>query len=179
MIRRPPRSTLFPYTTLFRSGPDGTMRKSGQPLSLQLSYNLENATRRLVAVQIQAMLQDAGIAVQIKAYPANLFFATYGQGGILTTGKYDLAVSGWIAGFDPDDHSLFKCDQIPRRGHPDGVNYARYCNKSEMDTAQAAALGSYDEPARKKAYSTIQKLLRPTSPTTTSGSPGRGAPSTP
>src|SRR3712207_8088091 len=23
MIRRPPRSTLFPYTTLFRSGPDG------------------------------------------------------------------------------------------------------------------------------------------------------------
>src|SRR5689334_24177525 len=24
MIRRPPRSTLFPYTTLFRSVPDGT-----------------------------------------------------------------------------------------------------------------------------------------------------------
>src|SRR2546421_3905143 len=24
MIRRPPRSTLFPYTTLFRSSPDGT-----------------------------------------------------------------------------------------------------------------------------------------------------------
>src|SRR5260370_39100225 len=32
MIRRPPRSTLFPYTTLFRSGPDamivGEMRVS-------------------------------------------------------------------------------------------------------------------------------------------------------
>src|SRR2546427_4846349 len=27
MIRRPPRSTLFPYTTLFRSGPPG---KSGR-----------------------------------------------------------------------------------------------------------------------------------------------------
>src|SRR2546427_8285049 len=25
MIRRPPRSTLFPYTTLFRSGKDGTI----------------------------------------------------------------------------------------------------------------------------------------------------------
>src|SRR3712207_7228665 len=24
MIRRPPRSTLFPYTTLFRSGPEGS-----------------------------------------------------------------------------------------------------------------------------------------------------------
>src|SRR3712207_7489506 len=29
MIRRPPRSTLFPYTTLFRSGrPDGTVAVS-------------------------------------------------------------------------------------------------------------------------------------------------------
>src|SRR5687767_15633526 len=25
MIRRPPRSTLFPYTTLFRSDPDGPL----------------------------------------------------------------------------------------------------------------------------------------------------------
>src|SRR5215212_10351806 len=32
MIRRPPRSTLFPYTTLFRSfrGPDGTGVADGQ-----------------------------------------------------------------------------------------------------------------------------------------------------
>src|SRR3712207_6983760 len=26
MIRRPPRSTLFPYTTLFRSDPEGLLR---------------------------------------------------------------------------------------------------------------------------------------------------------
>src|SRR5438309_4390835 len=37
MIRRPPRSTLFPYTTLFRSEPDdrrrvgpGNLRESGE-----------------------------------------------------------------------------------------------------------------------------------------------------
>src|SRR5947207_7904729 len=30
MIRRPPRSTLFPYTTLFRSGADGRTRAHGQ-----------------------------------------------------------------------------------------------------------------------------------------------------
>src|SRR2546421_6067836 len=28
MIRRPPRSTLFPYTTLFRSAPELTFRQS-------------------------------------------------------------------------------------------------------------------------------------------------------
>src|SRR5256885_12105459 len=27
MIRRPPRSTLFPYTTLFRSNPPGRLRR--------------------------------------------------------------------------------------------------------------------------------------------------------
>src|SRR2546422_8199045 len=29
MIRRPPRSTLFPYTTLFRSGGGEAMRRAG------------------------------------------------------------------------------------------------------------------------------------------------------
>src|SRR3712207_8215411 len=31
MIRRPPRSTLFPYTTLFRSGAEGVMRPHRPP----------------------------------------------------------------------------------------------------------------------------------------------------
>src|SRR3712207_7906724 len=30
MIRRPPRSTLFPYTTLFRSGGEGGQRGTGR-----------------------------------------------------------------------------------------------------------------------------------------------------
>src|SRR5438034_2386513 len=30
MIRRPPRSTLFPYTTLFRSGGDGRGGRAGR-----------------------------------------------------------------------------------------------------------------------------------------------------
>src|SRR3712207_7098268 len=38
MIRRPPRSTLFPYTTLFRSGDDQQVRGglSGPPLLWRL-----------------------------------------------------------------------------------------------------------------------------------------------
>src|SRR3712207_9246078 len=32
MIRRPPRSTLFPYTTLFRSGGDGTEPPATGPI---------------------------------------------------------------------------------------------------------------------------------------------------
>ncbi|GAC1408253.1 MAG: peptide ABC transporter substrate-binding protein [Candidatus Velthaea sp.] len=142
----------------YRPGPDGVMTKAGQPLSLGLSTNSENATRRLVETQVQAMLKTVGIDAPIKNYPANLLFATYGQGGILTTGRFDLAITGWVAGYDPDDHSLYQCDQIPRASHPDGVNYTRYC-LPDMDAEQTAALSSYDEAARKPHYSKIQKLL--------------------
>src|SRR5438876_12439611 len=31
MIRRPPRSTLFPYTTLFRSGPGASLARASLP----------------------------------------------------------------------------------------------------------------------------------------------------
>src|SRR5256885_5173419 len=33
MIRRPPRSTLFPYTTLFRSGEDQKLQESREKLA--------------------------------------------------------------------------------------------------------------------------------------------------
>src|SRR5947209_14122365 len=35
MIRRPPRSTLFPYTTLFRSLPNAVERPLGRPSTLK------------------------------------------------------------------------------------------------------------------------------------------------
>src|SRR5690349_22704184 len=45
MLRRPPRSTLFPYTTLFRSGPQGP-RAFARLLTLLLAL--------LVAAQVAA-----------------------------------------------------------------------------------------------------------------------------
>ncbi len=135
-------------------GPDAIMRKNGQPLSLDLSTNSSNATRRLAETQVQAMLHAVGIDSVIKNYPSSLFFATAGQGGTLAGGKYDLAISGWIAGIDPDDHSLYACNQFP----PAGTNYDRYCSPA-MDAAQRAALDTYDQTQRKNAYSTIQELI--------------------
>src|ERR1035441_8263261 len=41
MIRRPPRSTLFPYTTLFRSHRHGDFRAARQQPDLQRQYGTE------------------------------------------------------------------------------------------------------------------------------------------
>ena len=165
-----PNLTQYPYDPAkakallqqagWTAGSDGTLRKNGQPLTLQISYNVENATRRLVSVQVQSYLKAIGVDAQIKAYPANLYFATFGQGGILTNHKFDLTISGWVAGIDPDDHSLYGCDQLP----PNGSNYSQYCSK-EMDALQSQALGTYDQDQRKPAYQKIQALLARDVPT--------------
>src|SRR3712207_8872819 len=45
MIRRPPRSTLFPYTTLFRSEDNRTDPGFGQPIDQRNRVGMENRRR--------------------------------------------------------------------------------------------------------------------------------------
>src|SRR2546426_3614731 len=47
MIRRPPRSTLFPYTTLFRSGgvPEGAARARGRPVRVDAGADARRRPR--------------------------------------------------------------------------------------------------------------------------------------
>src|SRR3712207_7743006 len=51
MIRRPPRSTLFPYTTLFRSGHDALA--AGSPPSARA----EHIARLVVPVVLEGLVQ--------------------------------------------------------------------------------------------------------------------------
>src|SRR3712207_7079858 len=66
MIRRPPRSTLFPYTTLFRSAEeDAHERGLAGPVLAQETYDLtfrETKVDRVVGGQRAEPLGDAGEA---------------------------------------------------------------------------------------------------------------------
>jgi peptide/nickel transport system substrate-binding protein len=135
-------------------GPDGIMRKNGEPLVLVMVTNNSNATRKQMSVQVQQMLRQAGIDAEIKFYPGDVLFAPAGMGGILQLGRFDLSVAGWYAGIDPDDSSQFLCQDFP----PGGYNYSRYCNK-DMEAAQNVALTNYDRPTRQAAYFKIQEVL--------------------
>ncbi len=138
----------------WKPGQDGILTRDGKRLSLVMTYNQGSATSKQTSVQIQAALREIGVDIQPKPYLGSLLFASYGAGGILQTGKFDLNLSGWIAGVDPDDSSQFMCKFIP----PAGNNYTRECSK-EMDAAQEEALGTFDLAKRKLAYSKIQKIL--------------------
>jgi ABC-type transport system substrate-binding protein len=130
------------------------MRKAGQRLTLVTVTNNSNVTRRRESLEIQAMLRQVGIDSEIKYYPGDVLFAPAGMGGILQLGKFDLTVSGWYAGIDPDDSTQFTCENFP----PSGYNYSRYCSPA-MQAAQRIALTRYDRASRVAAYYQIQELL--------------------
>jgi peptide/nickel transport system substrate-binding protein len=83
-----------------------------------------------------------------------LYFASYGAGGILQTGKFDAAFFSWINGTDPDDSVNWMCDQFPPRGQ----NIYHLCDRA-LDAAERSALGSNDRAVRKEAYWKIQSIL--------------------
>src|SRR3712207_7229817 len=57
MIRRPPRSTLFPYTTLFRSIAEGVVTLLG--LALAIDYSLFIVSRFREELAVRAGVEDA------------------------------------------------------------------------------------------------------------------------
>src|SRR3712207_6832715 len=79
MIRRPPRSTLFPYTTLFRSEP-GAIELLGEPIDL----------RRIEVPSYMISAREDHIAPWKSTYRATQIY-----GGPV---RFVLAASGHIAG---------------------------------------------------------------------------------
>src|SRR5256885_10159254 len=56
MIRRPPRSTLFPYTTLFRSV---VGRVLPEPISVSLTFFTPVADREMLVLALERLIERA------------------------------------------------------------------------------------------------------------------------
>ena len=129
----------------WRRDASGMRSKGGRRLSLQLVYGAGSATAQGIAVEVQSDLRRAGIDVPIKIYPYSMLYATQQLGGILQSGKFDLAEYAWVAGADPDNSSQWLCRMAP----PKGNNIGNYCDRS-LDAAEATALNHFDRAARKR-----------------------------
>src|SRR2546430_17394485 len=84
MIRRPPRSTLFPYTTLFRSP---ACWKLLHGIALRLSLNLEGVVSVLLAWV--PLVLGAGVA-QVPGLIDTLLGSFTGPGGVSALGYAQL-----------------------------------------------------------------------------------------
>ncbi len=138
----------------WKLGSDGYRYKQGQKLELAMSGATGSAETRNVETIVQREWQLVGVQGDIKNYITPLFFASLQAGGILQSGKYDTAFYSWINGIDPDDSTLFMCDQIP----PNGQNSYRFCNH-DLDAAEQVAMHEYDQDKRKLAYDKVQDVL--------------------
>lgn len=133
---------------------DGYRYKDGAKLELTAIGTAGSAINLVVFGIVQQNWKAVGVDLTVKEYSEIIGFANYAQGGIIQTGKFDVAFFSWINGVDPDDSAFTMCDQWP----PNGQNVYHYCN-SKLDAAERIALRSYDQAVRKKQYDEIQRLL--------------------
>ncbi len=158
-----PNVTHYPYDPAkaralldgagWKLGPDGIREKNGVRMQLVIADSSGNSTSSALDLVAQRDWRDIGIDVSIKTYVTSLYFASYGAGGILQTGKFDVAGFSWINGVDPDDSTQLMCDQAP----PNGQNIMHFCN-AEVDAQERLALSNNDRAVRKRAYDRIQAI---------------------
>src|SRR3712207_7040191 len=74
MIRRPPRSTLFPYTTLFRS--EGFLGRSVNSLTNQQGHRLSLTLSNTLNYQVELGLQDRK-STRLNSSHANISYAVF------------------------------------------------------------------------------------------------------
>jgi peptide/nickel transport system substrate-binding protein len=135
-------------------GPGGIRTKNGKQLSLVLVSGSAWGDAHRFAPIFEAEMTKLGIGVTIKYFPTSVLEAAKGAGGIINSGRFDIAFSGWINGVDPDESTLWMCDQAP----PAGWNQSFSCDP-RIDAQERIALASYDRNVRRAAYWKIQKLL--------------------
>src|SRR3712207_8655989 len=81
MIRRPPRSTLFPYTTLFRSHAGGDvqhvrLRLSGEPLGpVQLRHRHRQAGPE--PLEVADLINEDRKSTRLNSSHANISYAVF------------------------------------------------------------------------------------------------------
>jgi len=138
----------------WKTGPDGIRVKNGQRLSIQLAYVSGQVIGPAVGNIVQQELKAVGVEIVQKTYPSSIFFAAYGNGGIVNTGKYQLAYYGWSNGVDPDDSSLYLSTNMPPVGQD-----CIFWKDPIVDAAEYGQLSTFDVDQRKHDFSIIQRQI--------------------
>src|ERR1700674_469465 len=134
----------------YARGPDGMRARGGRPLEIGIAVFPEGDTAVRTAEYVQAMLHARGIAVTIKKVTLAHFYLPKSVGGLLMSGKFDMAYFAWRAGEDPDDSDIVTC--------AGPQNYAGYCDPA-LDRLENLALTRTDRRERQALYSRVQRQL--------------------
>ena len=139
----------------WRPGADGVLERDGTRFAVVISTVAGIGEREATEVLMQQQLRAVGIALEVKNYPASLFFSAASAGGIINSGKFDLALSAWAKGPEVDDEATIGPNRIP----PAGGNDSFY-RDPVIGAALAHAGAAYERSVRRPFYYAIQRRER-------------------
>ena len=132
-------------------GADGIRSGMCNGTETKLSFNFETTTSQIridIATAVQADLAQIGVEFKPIHTPAGTFFGSYADGGVMPTGKYDMA--GYTTGFYPDPYTdNYKCDSVPSASNPSGTNWYLNCDPVLSDMVDE--MNTSADPATRKA----------------------------
>jgi peptide/nickel transport system substrate-binding protein len=145
----------------WRLAGDGLRYRNGVKLELVIASTVGDASYNSVEQMLQDEWRRVGVSTIIKNAPDSVLFAPASEHGVYASGAFDVILSGWFNGVDPDDSALFTCQERP----PAGDNYTRLCD-ARVDSAERRALASNDRELRRQAYADIQRYVSQDDPMT-------------
>jgi peptide/nickel transport system substrate-binding protein len=141
-------------------GPGGVRQKNGVRLSLVFATSTGTPDNDQMIELIRGWWQQIGVQIEVKRYLSAVLFGPYSTGGILYTGKFDVASFQWSGDPQGDLSNLYECNQVP----PAGQNIVHYCN-AKVDAAMEKFKTLYSFPARQPYADFIQSQLQQDVPT--------------
>ncbi len=129
----------------WRAGSDGMRHRAGRPLAVEFVATTESKSTGRFGLFAQQDLAKLGVRVDLKSYNYNQIWAAKADHGILQSGRFDVAYTGWQPNLVADHSYLFRCDTRP----PNGDNFGGICDP-RIERAARQELDASD-PAREAA----------------------------
>jgi peptide/nickel transport system substrate-binding protein len=133
---------------------DGIRTKNGARLVLTVATSAGTPDVDTQIELIRAWWKDAGIELTVQHYEASMLFAAKPDGGILNSGKFDVAFIAWTIPVPVDPFNLYDCKTFP----PVGQNIVNYCNP-KVDALFEDMHRTYDESHFKSDLNQILHIL--------------------
>jgi peptide/nickel transport system substrate-binding protein len=144
----------------WKRGADGVREKNGVRLDLNFATATGTVINDQLIEQIRQTWKQIGVNITVSHYLNTLLFGQYQDGGILYTGKFDIAYFAWGQDAIGDMSPIYSCTNVP----PAGQNILHWCNQ-RAEKAMQALYTHYDQPQRNKDDAVVMEELNKDVPT--------------
>jgi peptide/nickel transport system substrate-binding protein len=140
------------------SNGDGTRDKDGVELILVYSTTAGREVREQTQVVAMQYLADVGIGIEVQNGSYDVFWNSYGEGGPIATGNYDIAEWSSNPAFPDPSRNDWLCSEIPSDEFPEGGNWQGFCDE-ELDALFRAQEVEVDPTRRIELFHDIGKIM--------------------